>query len=120
MATELLLQLALTAIAVVANALSTFAGGGAGLIQLPALILLGLPFASALATHKLASVALGVGAAGRHWRASSLDSRLSLLILLGGLPGVLIGARSVLAIPNDVATAGLGLLTLLLGMYSSR
>ena len=51
MATELLLQLALTAIAVVANALSTFAGGGAGLIQLPALILLGLPFASALATH---------------------------------------------------------------------
>lgn len=120
MATELLLQLALTAIAVVANALSAFAGGGAGLIQLPALILLGLPFASALATHKLASVALGVGAAGRHWRASSLDSRLSLLILLGGLPGVLIGARSVLAIPNDVATAGLGLLTLLLGLYSSR
>ena len=53
MMSELLLQFALGAIAVVANALSAFAGGGAGLIQLPALILLGLPFASALATHRI-------------------------------------------------------------------
>ena len=59
MVSELLLQLTLAGIAVVANALSAFAGGGAGLVQLPALILLGLPFASALATHKLASVVLG-------------------------------------------------------------
>ena len=54
MSAELLLQLLLGLIAVVANALSAVAGGGAGLVQLPALILLGLPFASALATHKLA------------------------------------------------------------------
>ena len=120
MMSELLLQFALGAIAVVANALSAFAGGGAGLIQLPALILLGLPFASALATHKLASVALGVGAAGRHWRASSLDHRLSLVILLAGLPGVWIGASSVMALPDRLATAALGLLTLSLGVYSAR
>ena len=97
MVSELLLQLALAAIAVVANGLSAFAGGGAGLMQLPALILLGLPFASALATHKLASVALGVGAAGRHWRASSLDPHISLLVLLAGVPGVWVGASSVMA-----------------------
>ena len=48
----LLLSLGLGLIAIIANALSAFAGGGAGLVQLPALILLGLPFASALATHK--------------------------------------------------------------------
>ena len=120
MATELLLLLTLGAIAVVANALSAFAGGGAGLVQLPALILLGLPFASALATHKLASVALGLGAAGRHWRASSLDSRLCLLVLLAGLPGVWIGASSVLALPDRIASAALGLLTLGLGVYSAR
>ena len=41
---ELLLQLGLFAIAVAANLLSALAGGGAGLVQLPALILLGLPF----------------------------------------------------------------------------
>ena len=120
MASELLLQLALGAIAVVANALSAFAGGGAGLVQLPALILLGLPFASALATHKLASVALGLGAAGRHWQASSLDPRLSLMILVAGLPGVWIGANSVLALPHRIATTALGLLTLSLGLYSVR
>ena len=84
MSAELLLQLLLGLIAVVANALSAVAGGGAGLVQLPALILLGLPFASALATHKLASVALGLGAAGRHWQESSLDPRLCLLLLLAG------------------------------------
>ena len=120
MVAELVLLLALSAIAVVANALSAFAGGGAGLVQLPALILLGLPFASALATHKLASVALGLGAAGRHWQASSLDVRLSLLVLLSGLPGVWIGAGSVLALPDQVATAALGLLTFSLGLYSAR
>ena len=120
MMSELLLQLALSAIAFMANALSAFAGGGAGLVQLPALILLGLPFASALATHKLASVALGVGAAGRHWRASSLDHRLSRVILFAGLPGVWLGASSVMALPDRVATAALGLLTLSLGVYSSR
>ena len=120
MATELLLLLALAGIAVVANALSAFAGGGAGLVQLPALILLGLPFASALATHKLASVALGIGAAGRHWRASSLDPRLCLMVLLAGLPGVWLGASSVLALPDRIATAALGLLTFGLGLYSAR
>ena len=59
------MQIALLGIAIGANALSALAGGGAGLVQLPALILLGLPFSMALATHKVASVALGLGASGR-------------------------------------------------------
>ena len=118
MAAELLL--ALGAIALVANALSAFAGGGAGLVQLPALILLGLPFASALATHKLASVALGLGAAARHLRASSLKSRISLLVLMAGLPGVWMGASGVMTLPDQLATAALGLLTLSLALYSAR
>ena len=77
-------QLGLGLIALVANALSALAGGGAGLVQLPALILLGLPFSMALATHKLASVALGIGAAGRHWRESSLDPELTVIMILAG------------------------------------
>ena len=39
---ELLTQIALLGIAIGANALSALAGGGAGLVQLPALILLGI------------------------------------------------------------------------------
>jgi uncharacterized membrane protein YfcA len=44
-------------VSLVANLFSAFSGGGAGLIQLPVLIFLGLPFTVALATHKVASVA---------------------------------------------------------------
>ena len=84
-APDLLLQLALFAGALLANLLSALAGGGAGLVQLPLLILLGLPFPLALATHKLASVALGVGATLRHARERSLNLRFALLILISGL-----------------------------------
>jgi uncharacterized membrane protein YfcA len=117
---EAVFQLGLGLIALVANALSAFAGGGAGLVQLPALILLGLPFAMALATHKLASVALGLGAAGRHWREGSLDPQLTLVMIVAGVPGVWLGAHLVLAIPDRWATGALGVLTLGLGLYSNR
>ena len=80
-APDLLLQLALFAGALLANLLSALAGGGAGLVQLPLLILLGLPFPLALATHKLASVALGVGATLRHARERSLNLRFALLTI---------------------------------------
>ena len=45
-ATELLI---LFIISLIANLLSALAGGGAGLLQLPALLFLGLPFPTALA-----------------------------------------------------------------------
>ena len=41
------------------NTFSAISGGGAGLLQLPALILSGVPYYQALASHKLATVALG-------------------------------------------------------------
>lgn len=112
------LQLALLIAALVANLLSALAGGGAGLVQLPVLILLGLPFPLALATHKVASVALGVGATLRHAREKALDWRFAGFILACGLPGVVLGARVVLAIPANICTLLLGLLTIGLGLYS--
>ena len=105
-------------VSLVANAFSAFAGGGAGLLQLPALIFLGLPFSVALATHKLASVALGIGATARHFRERSLDWRFSLVILVSGLPGVVLGASLVLRVPDRAAELSLGILTMGLGVYS--
>ena len=61
-------------VSLIANIFSAFSGGGAGLIQLPVLIFLGLPFGTALATHKIASVALGVGATLRHLKNNTLLS----------------------------------------------
>lgn len=111
-------QALLFAISVLANLFSAFSGGGAGLIQLPALIFLGLPFGIALATHKVASVALGVGATLRHLREPTLDGRFSLFMLATGLPGVVLGASVILQVPDRAAEIALGLLTTGLGIYS--
>ena len=105
-------------ISFIANTLSSLAGGGAGLLQLPILLFLGLPFATALATHKVASVALGVGASFKHLRSGQLNWRFSLFILSFGLPGVVSGALLVLTIPELYATLGLAILTTGLGIYS--
>lgn len=111
-------QLLLFVVSLIANAFSAFAGGGAGLLQLPALIFLGLPFAIALATHKLATVALGVGATLRHLRESSLERRFVLFILATGVPGVVLGASIILQVPDRLAQLALGVLTVSLGIYS--
>lgn len=111
-------QLILFFVSLLANLFSAFAGGGAGLLQLPALIFLGLPFGVALATHKLASVALGVGATVRHLREGGLRRRFVLFILATGVPGVLLGASMILQVPGRYAEIALGVLTLGLGLYS--
>jgi uncharacterized membrane protein YfcA len=111
-------QLLLFAASFVANWFSALSGGGAGLIQFPMLIFLGLPFAIALATHKVASVALGLGATIRHMKEGGLAPRESLIILGAGLPGVVLGASLILNAPERGAIVVLGVLTLGLGLHS--
>lgn len=115
---DLFEQLLIFLISLVANIFSAFAGGGAGLIQFPVLIFLGLSFGVALATHKVATVALGVGATVRHLREEALERRFALFILACGLPGVVLGANIVLGIPDRAAEIALGILTMALGLYS--
>ncbi len=110
--------LILLLVSFLANVFSAFVGGGAGLLQLPVLLFLGLPFSMALATHKLATVALGIGATLRHCRERILDLRFSAVILASGLPGVVLGANIILHIPDQWATLLLGILTIGLGLYS--
>ncbi|WP_372831230.1 sulfite exporter TauE/SafE family protein [Pontibacterium sp.] len=114
----LLEQLMLFALSLFANGLSAMAGGGAGLLQLPVLLFLGLSFPVALATHKIASVALGVGATLRHMREGSLDYRFCGYILASGLPGVVLGAYVILQLPEAWTILALGILTSGLGLYS--
>jgi uncharacterized membrane protein YfcA len=111
-------QVILFVASLAANFFSALSGGGAGLIQFPILIFLGLPFGVALATHKVASVALGLGATLRHFRESHLERRFSLIILGAGLPGVVLGAATILQVPEKLATLLLGVLTFSLGLYS--
>lgn len=111
-------QILLFIVSLVANLFSALAGGGAGLLQLPALLFLGLPFGVALATHKVASVFLGVGATVRHLRSSTFDWRFSAFVLATGLPGVVMGASIILQVDDRISQLLLGCLTLGLGIYS--
>jgi len=111
-------QLTIFIISLIANVFSALSGGGAGLIQLPALILLGLPFGLALATHKVATIALGIGATARHLRSNNIERDIAMVMLAAGLPGVILGASFILQIPDQVAKTALGLLTMGLGIYS--
>jgi uncharacterized membrane protein YfcA len=105
-------------VSLIANIFSAFAGGGAGLLQFPVLIFLGLPFGVALATHKVASVALGIGATVRNLREGSLQRKITIFIIVLGLPGVVLGASVILFVPDRNAEVALGILTVGLGLYS--
>jgi uncharacterized membrane protein YfcA len=111
-------HLLLFVIAVMANWFSALAGGGAGLIQLPILIFMGLPFSLALATHKIATVALGLGATIRHAKEKHSSIRLLALMLVAGIPGVILGAYMIIDVNDRWAEIILGALTLGLALYS--
>ncbi len=115
---DFLSQFYLFLASLVANFFSALAGGGAGLIQLPVIIFLGLPFSIALATHKVASVALGLGATLRHLQENNLIKQFILLMIIAGVPGVITGASFILKVPEVVSLALLGFLTCFIGIYS--
>ena len=74
-------QLLLIFVSLFSNFISALSGGGAGLIQLPALLFLGLPFSKALATHKVASVALGFGASIPHLKKNTFQLNFAFFLL---------------------------------------
>ena len=80
-------------IAVVANGLSAFRRRRR-VVTTPYSYFLGLPFNAALGTHKIASVALGIGSTARYWREKVVELRFALFIIGFGLPGVILGAGS--------------------------
>ncbi len=98
------------------NTFSAISGGGAGLFQLPALILSGVPYYQALASHKLATVALGIG--GRNYKSLGNDIYIAVQILIFGLPGVIFGASLVEFISEQYLYLTLGVFSILLAFYS--
>ena len=106
-------------VSLVSNIFSAFSGGGAGVIQLPAILLLfDIAFINALAVHKIATVALGIGATSKFITKIKFDIRLIFIFLIVGIPGVIIGAN-IIAITNEgFARTLLGILISLIGIYT--
>ncbi|MCR5085646.1 MAG: sulfite exporter TauE/SafE family protein [Succinivibrionaceae bacterium] len=113
-------QAVLFTVSFAANLLASVSGGGAGFIQFPLLIMLGLPFPLALGTHKVAVVFLGLGALARKGRGGSwgLDPVVSLIMLVVGVPAVALGSLIVISIPAAPAEVALGAITIACGAYS--
>jgi len=100
------------------NTFSAISGGGAGLLQLPALILSGVPYYQALASHKLATVALGIGGSLRNYKSLGNDITIAWQILIFGLPGVILGGSIVKFISEKYLYFFLGIISILLAFYS--
>ena len=100
------------------NTFSAISGGGAGLLQLPALMLSGVPYYQALASHKLATVALGLGGSLRNYKSLGNDIHIAFQILIFGLPGVIFGASMVEFISEKYLYLFLGIISIFLAFYS--
>jgi len=100
------------------NTFSAISGGGAGLLQLPALILSGVPYYQALASHKFATVALGIGGSLRNYKSLGNDISVARQILIFGLPGVIFGSFIVEYISEKYLYLILGIISILLAFYS--
>ena len=105
-------------ISFISNTFSAISGGGAGLIQLPALILFGLPYYQALATHKVATVALGLGGSIRNFKNLKNDIYVLWQILFFGTPGVILGASIVKFLSEQYLYLILGIISIILAIYS--
>ena len=105
-------------ISYLSNVFSSIAGGGAGLIQLPALILFGVPYYKALAAHKIATVALGIGGSIRNYKNLEKNYLILFLLLIFGIPGVFLGTFFVKLISDQYLYLLLAIFTIMLGIYS--
>ena len=105
-------------ISFISNTFSAISGGGAGLIQLPALILSGIPYYQALATHKVATVALGLGGSIRNIKSLKNDKYILCQILFFGIPGVVLGSAIVSFLSEEYLYLLLGVFSIILAIYS--
>ena len=112
-------HLSLFFISLISNLFSAFSGGGAGVIQLPAILLIfNLPFVVALASHKIATVALGLGASLRFLKEKTIERKFFFESLFIGGPGVILGASLIGYVDDTIAKISLGLLIILISIYS--
>lgn len=105
-------------ISFISNTFSAISGGGAGLIQLPALLLYGIPYYQALATHKVATVALGLGGSIRNFKSLRKDSSILWQIVFFGTPGVILGSSIVKIFSEQYLYFILGIFSIFLSLYS--
>ncbi len=102
----------------IANILAALSGGGAGFVQLPVLLFLGLPFPMALGTHKVAVVALGLGSLASNHKLNNINWQIGRLMLFVGGICVALGSIIVVYISDFWAELILGIITCASAIYN--
>ena len=77
-----------------------------------------MPYYQALATHKVATVALGLGGSIRNFRSLRNDSYVLMQILFFGTPGVILGSYIVEFLSEKYLYLILGVFSIFLAIYS--
>ena len=114
-------QILVFAFTFAANLFASVSGGGAGFVQFPMLILMGLPFATALGTHKVAVVFLGIGALAKKKSSHTqygLDKHVAIAMMVLGCPAVVSGTLIVINVPSQAAEITVGMITIAMGVYT--
>ncbi len=97
---------------------SSLAGGGAGLVLLPILVLTGLPFVNALACHKLAVGFIGIGSGYRFIKEGLIDWKVFWWTGLFGVPFVISGTLFAAQLPGESMKPILSVLILFMVVVS--
>lgn len=100
-------------IGVVASAVGAMVGGG-GLLSIPFLIFVGLPPQVAIATNKMGSVGLSLGAIVKFWKEKKILWKYVPIFAFLSLVGAYVGANALLSINEEVLSGVVGVIILLL------
>ncbi|MDQ0249166.1 putative membrane protein YfcA [Sphingomonas kyeonggiensis] len=106
----------LVSMALLAGTIDAMAGGG-GLISIPALMAVGIPPVSAIATNKLQSACGTASAVFAYARAGHVDWRRFALPALGAFLGAAAGATTLQFIDPGFLAAFVPVLLILMGLY---
>ncbi len=103
-------------LAILAGSFAGFIGssvGGGGLISIPALIFLGLPPVTAIATSKLGAVGMGISSCYKYNKEKKVNWKLVPPLFFIYLIGAFIGSSFVLTIDESILTKAVGVILLL-------
>ena len=113
----MLIHLFIFIIAFLINTISALSGGGAGIVQLPVLLFLDLSYPSALATHKLANCALGVGSFFKFIKSFKLEKQILVALVLVGAIGVYAGSFVIKFLNQEIAEIFLAIIMLVIFVH---
>ena len=104
---------------VIATGLSSMSGGGASVIAVPVMMWMGISFPLAMSVQKFSSIFWVLPASSNYLKGRKVNWKFLILFSLLGLLGVYIGVITVVAIDKRVLEICVGILIILLVIYTA-